>query len=215
MSDQLKNIGFTHTSKFGVVPKGGGFTLIELLVVISIIVLLARVVMTSLNTARAKARDSRRISEIKQIQKALELYIDAHGTLPAPSIYGRSNVSPGFWDGWWDLSTNTAGAGFLSFLVADGFLPKSPVDPQNTPAGHNGVPYSSGARYFYYNVSAGYGYQGGSCILNSGTYLIGATDMEAFSSGPPYPNGSGCDCLWKNSPNMFQNYFDYVICGQY
>ena len=194
--------------------KNTGFTLIELLVVIAIIGLLSSTVLASLDSARAKARDTKRISDIKEIQKGLELYIVAHGSLPFPYEYGRGNVSPGFWDQWWDLSTNTSGAGFLSFLVTDGIFSKSPVDPQNIPTGDNGVPYG-GARYFFFNVPAGYGYQGGSCILNSSTYMIGATDLETFSSGPPYKSGSGCDCLWKNLPNMFKDTFDYIICSQY
>ena len=59
-----------------------GFTLIELLVVIAIIGILSSVVLVSLNTARAKGRDARRISDIKQIQLALELYYDAHSNYP-------------------------------------------------------------------------------------------------------------------------------------
>ena len=60
-----------------------GFTLIELLVVIAIISLLATIVMVSLNTARAKARDSRRVSDIRQLQLALQMYYDAAGSYPA------------------------------------------------------------------------------------------------------------------------------------
>jgi prepilin-type N-terminal cleavage/methylation domain-containing protein len=51
-----------------------GFTLIELLVVISIIGLLASVVLASVSSARAKARDASRVQEMKQIQTALDLY---------------------------------------------------------------------------------------------------------------------------------------------
>lgn len=58
---------------------GAGFTLIELLVVIAIIGVLASIVLASLNTARAKSRDARRITDIKQIQLALELYFDGQG----------------------------------------------------------------------------------------------------------------------------------------
>lgn len=51
-----------------------GFTLIELLVTIAIIGILASVVFASLNESRKKARDSRRLSEIKDIGLAAERY---------------------------------------------------------------------------------------------------------------------------------------------
>jgi len=55
-----------------------GFTLIELLVVISIIGMLSSVVLASLNSARAKARDASRIATLKQIQVAIEVYAQDH-----------------------------------------------------------------------------------------------------------------------------------------
>lgn len=61
-----------------------GFTLIELLVVIAIIGILASVVLASLNSARRKSRDARRISDIKQLQLALELYFDAQSSPTYP-----------------------------------------------------------------------------------------------------------------------------------
>ena len=60
--------------------KERGFTLIELLVVIAIIGILSSVVLASLNGARRKGRDARRISDLKQIQLALEMYYDANGS---------------------------------------------------------------------------------------------------------------------------------------
>ena len=66
------------------------FTLIELLVVISIIGVLSSVVLTSLNSARIKSRDARRVSEIRQIQYALELYYDANGKYPTCLFAGGS-----------------------------------------------------------------------------------------------------------------------------
>jgi len=60
-----------------------GFTLIELLVVIAIIGILSSVVLASLNSARLKARDADRLSSVKQIQNALELYQDSNAGYPS------------------------------------------------------------------------------------------------------------------------------------
>jgi len=60
------------------------FTLIELLVVISIIGMLSSIVLASLNSARIKARDARRQSDMTQIVAALNLFYDEHRCLPRP-----------------------------------------------------------------------------------------------------------------------------------
>ncbi|MGE5298200.1 MAG: type II secretion system protein [Acidobacteriaceae bacterium] len=51
-----------------------GFTLIELLVVISIIGLLGSIIVASTRTARARARDSKRIAELRQVKLGLDMY---------------------------------------------------------------------------------------------------------------------------------------------
>jgi prepilin-type N-terminal cleavage/methylation domain-containing protein len=60
-----------------------GFTLIELLVVIAIIGILASVVLSSLNSARASARDSQRVQIAKQLQIALEMFYNNNGSYPS------------------------------------------------------------------------------------------------------------------------------------
>ncbi len=59
-----------------------GFTLIELLVVISIIGLLASVVLVSLTSSRAKARDAKRVGEMNQFSKAMELFFNERFSYP-------------------------------------------------------------------------------------------------------------------------------------
>ncbi|MDO8482859.1 MAG: type II secretion system protein [bacterium] len=54
------------------------FTLIELLVVIAIIGILSSIILTNLNGSRQKARDVKRVSDVKQLQLALALYYDSN-----------------------------------------------------------------------------------------------------------------------------------------
>lgn len=115
-----------------------GFTLIELLVVIAIIGILSSVVLASLSTARLKARDVRRISDIKQIQLALELYADANS----------SSFPPG--------ADNAA----LSVL-APSYLPTLPTDPSNLVTYHyqalldsSGTACAVAGTCFYYHLGA-------------------------------------------------------------
>lgn len=76
MFREQKERGFTLSRT----RESRGFTLIELLVVIAIIGILSSVVLASLNGARKKGRDARRISDVKQIQLALEMYYDSNSS---------------------------------------------------------------------------------------------------------------------------------------
>ncbi|MEI6378624.1 MAG: prepilin-type N-terminal cleavage/methylation domain-containing protein [Candidatus Falkowbacteria bacterium] len=63
-----------------------GFTLIELLVVIVIIGILATLATVALSSARMKARDARRVSDIKQMMTALEMYYNEAGGYPTSNV---------------------------------------------------------------------------------------------------------------------------------
>lgn len=66
-------------SYFKKIKNTRGFTLIELLVVIAIIGILSSVVLASLNTARADARDAQRSQDMQQLQTAIELCASGMG----------------------------------------------------------------------------------------------------------------------------------------
>ena len=72
--------------------KKSAFTLIELLVVIAIIGILSTLAVVALQNARSKARDSKRVADVKQIQTALELYFNDNG-LGSPILATRDYYS--------------------------------------------------------------------------------------------------------------------------
>lgn len=72
------------------------FTLIELLVVIAIIGILAGVVLVSLNSARVKARDARRMSDAKAIQTAMAMYFADNGDYPGAAPTGETAPEPDY-----------------------------------------------------------------------------------------------------------------------
>ena len=92
------------------------------MVVIAIIGLLSTVVLISLSGVRAKARDARRIQDLKSLQTALEAYYNDNGTYPL-SCRG-SGVWAGHCPDYGNCDTN-----YIVGLVPD-YIPKLPIDPK-------------------------------------------------------------------------------------
>lgn len=124
-----------------------GFTLIELLVVIAIIGLLSTMSVLALNQARARARDAKRISDVKQIQTALELYYNEEGQYPADAL-----VAPGL------SIQSTAGNVYLASVPT----PPTPTDGSACPGTQPSYTYAK-------QTATG---TGGSYTIN---YCLGAT----------------------------------------
>ena len=101
-----------------------GFTLIELLVVIAIIGVLASTVLASLNSARAKARDARRKTDLRQLELAVQFYYDANGQFP-PSVTTGVDLMHSVTEGGvnWPVAFRNELAPYLSVLPLDPLHP--------------------------------------------------------------------------------------------
>lgn len=115
-----------------------GFTLIELLVVVAIVGVLASIILVSLNTSRMKARDTRRMTDFRELRKAIELYYNDFGSYPQPGIYWATSGA----------TTYDSGSGWTTLeSLLSPYIDRLPRDPK--PTGTSGPWYSGNHHYAY------------------------------------------------------------------
>ena len=156
-----KNSAFAKASA----GKQKGFTLLELLVVIGIIGLLASILVLNLTSARRRARDTKRVADIRNLQTATEDYYGKNGRYPAT----------------------------IADLVTNGNIPVWPLDPL-APPGTSCVGNSDFC-YWYATFTPGgalgpqsYHY-GASLEDNNATLLTQDRDCNSTTGGNcPYNN---------------------------
>ena len=105
-----------------------GFTLIEILIVVAIIAILASVVLIGLGPTQRAGRDARRISDLHEVQTALQLYYNHNAKYPSTADYAT-------------LITDLEGDATIG-------VTQVPNDPNN----------ASGATYSYSDTDSGQNY---------------------------------------------------------
>jgi prepilin-type N-terminal cleavage/methylation domain-containing protein len=146
----------------------GGFTLIELLVVIAIIGILSAVVLASLNTARSKARNAKRLTDIHTLVNAFNL--------------GLSNASLPLSGGTWVCVSSSCTGGY------GGYVPYAPVNTYLAPYLSTKPDDSS----LNGRDSGGYVYQNPYTYATQGAYITWNVEppLTSTSCGPGVVVGS-------------------------
>lgn len=143
-----------------------GFTLIELLVVIAIIALLSSVALISLMSARQKARDVKRLSDMTQMMNALELYYSFNKGYPSAPVAGIPS----------GLVPNYASSLPRAPQPPDGGCEQLTYDPP-VPAGT----YATG--YYYYPSGQSYQLNGLTLYPEFGYYFCLGDNTGNFNPG--------------------------------
>lgn len=167
-----------------------GFTLIELMVVISTIGTLSSIILASLKDAQAKARDSVRVQQVRQLDNATRSYVYANNQAPELSTcnpntgtgcVAKSNAANG-------TTEKNAWNAYLSEM--DNYIGATPVDPCGT-SGCAVVGSSENTGYTY--ISPGgvqyYCNQLGTCGIDDYTESYQLSANLETNSTPSYGEG--------------------------
>jgi prepilin-type N-terminal cleavage/methylation domain-containing protein len=160
--------------------KRHAFTLIELLVVIAIIGLLTTIALMSFGSSRAKARDAKRLADLRQITTAINLYYENNGVYPTCA-------------GSVDVCSTTGYLGdFTTLGINPSYMGNIPKDPTNI---------STSYGYYYARGWHPTGACGYSIHTTLATEYILATRLES-------PNGvaGSCSGVFAGWDNLNLNY---------
>jgi prepilin-type N-terminal cleavage/methylation domain-containing protein len=181
-----------------------GFTLVELLVVVSIITILSSVGLVVFNGTAARARDTKRKEDLKNIAYSLFIYYQSNNRFPCTSTSFETSsqeIKPNFWlkdqevDGPGPCGIKVFGSAHLSVM------PYDPLKDEGNPL----------------NKQKGYSYSSGLLGTNCpgvGQYFILATQLEDKDDSEVNSKQSYRDCSGGviSDPSLNPNL--YVVTSQ-
>lgn len=170
-----------------------GFTLIELLVVITIIAILASLVLASLINARRNAHDIRRISDVKQISLALQMYLEGVGLGQYPIGNNTTCTAP---PGALAADDNYG----LQVLVANEYITSIPRDPLNPATCYRYISGQVNARRTTYHLAG---------VLEDPVSIALAGDSDCSSDGANAPH-CVTGATWVGAASNGNNSIDCV-----
>lgn len=103
-----------------------GFTLIEILIVVAIIAILASVVLVGLGPTQQSGRDARRLSDLHEVQNALELYYNKCGYYPGTYI-GSAPCTGFVASGGYNQGTSPVVTVITGSSIGVGVMPDDPT----------------------------------------------------------------------------------------
>ena len=141
-----------------------GFTLVELLIVVIVIGILASIAIVSYNGTQKRARDSKRLNDISEITKALEVYYSVNHKYPTG---GGASIINNTWSASGDSSWDAFEAALGPYMDNN-----VPSDPINTPPPADPL-VAVGYDYAYYSTSSSW------CGAAGNQYYILVYRLEA------------------------------------
>ena len=179
-----------------------GFTLIELLVVVAILGILSTLLIISLNGAKAKARDTKRLHDFHQLNLALEMYYDDYNDYPRPGSGGPGGtgklVSTAEYYVCWPVNGWDSELG----VALQEYMPTMPYPPSAPDPDASNCIWPPGLylHYFYFS------YEGGDAI--SCPDRMGCIEFTGAGGYWLLTSLEVNDNLAKNDGGCYENYYE-------